>query len=75
MNSSAALDKISKIITELAVSYPEILRTLGEENFFFGRSNDNSINEKELNSYFTALKNVLDCYKKNHQDKIILYPK
>lgn len=75
MKPSDILDKISTITSELALDYPEIFRTLVEENFFLGSHDFQTISEKDLNMYLDSLKNILDSYKKNHQDKLSIYPK
>lgn len=74
MKSSAILDEISKITSDLAINYPEIFRTLEEENFFLSSHVFKMIGEKELNTYLDSLKKILDRYKKNHQDRLIVFP-
>ncbi len=74
MKSSAILDEISGITTELASNYPEIFRILEEENFPISHGNSQSVSEKDLSYYLESLKKILGQYRKNHQDKLIIYP-
>lgn len=75
MKSSAILDKISAITSELALHYPEIFRTLEEENFFLTLNINHAISDKDLSIYLESLRKILDSYKKNHQDTLAFYLK
>lgn len=73
MKTSMILNEISLITSELARDYPEIYRTLEEENFLGGASGTD-ITDKDLNSYLKSLKEIRDHYKENHQDTLAVYP-
>ncbi|AVR45103.1 hypothetical protein C7S20_07370 [Christiangramia fulva] len=73
MKSSVILDKLSGVISELSLNYPEIFRNLEEDNFLPGFVVTNPVSEKDLNSYLESLKNILENYQKNHQDKLVNY--
>lgn len=74
MENSKILNELILIISELSHDYPEIYRNLEEE--FFGLKNDSnlSVTEYDLRSYLDSLKTILKNYKKNHMDKLSIYP-
>lgn len=74
MKPSIILDELSLITAELAGNYPEIFRTLEEENFLLANSANLSVTENDLNSYLDSLKRIRDNYKRNHQDRLMIFP-
>lgn len=74
METSKILNELNLIISELSRDYPEIFRNLEEELFGLKDGSKLQVTEYDLRAYLDSLKTILENYKKNHMDKLSIYP-